>query len=343
MQARSPALDLDSLYGTDPGDPRSEHLYRDRGPFLVTGRTRAAPRLGLGPFEDRDLLRWGDLRGWSASAGPTARRSSPTRATTTTSRRADAPGVRALPQPRRRARDRPRCPARRAVAQGPGHRHAPLPVGGVGRPAPRICDAGVLDTVWNEGRRVVDKDAEPGTPGGCRSSSPWPRSGSATRWCAATTLEPARLADGPDLFRHTGRSGDLPGHAAHEPVRRGLPPALPGPRHPRPHDPGPADRHDLAGPRQLPLGSLGARGPVDDDIERNLAFRNLARARAIGLASGQEMHAFLHSCGVDVPLLDRTLLTKDPGTGHSTGLESAWASRGSRTRRCGSTSCARRS
>ncbi|MFE6487151.1 peroxidase family protein [Streptomyces sp. NPDC057757] len=44
--------------------------------------------------------------------------------------------------------------------------------------------------------------------------------------------------------------------------------------------------------KQLPLGSFGARGTTVPDIERNLAFRNLTRAKLLKLATGQEMAEF---------------------------------------------------
>lgn len=44
---------------------------------------------------------------------------------------------------------------------------------------------------------------------------------------------------------------------------------------------------------QLPAGTFGGRGTTPPDIQRNLAFRNLTRAHMVRLASGQQMAALL--------------------------------------------------
>ena len=46
LQARSPSLDLDSLYGAGPGDPGSAKFYKPDGIRLKTGTTEA---IGHGP------------------------------------------------------------------------------------------------------------------------------------------------------------------------------------------------------------------------------------------------------------------------------------------------------
>ncbi|MGW0583313.1 peroxidase family protein, partial [Streptomyces sp. NPDC002920] len=51
---------------------------------------------------------------------------------------------------------------------------------------------------------------------------------------------------------------------------------------------------------ELPLGSFGGRGSAPDEIERNLAFRNLTRATMLRLASGQQMAKHLMGRGVGV-------------------------------------------
>lgn len=47
--------------------------------------------------------------------------------------------------------------------------------------------------------------------------------------------------------------------------------------------------------KNLPLGSFGPRAVNIADIERNLAFRNLVRARMVNLATGQAMAALVKS------------------------------------------------
>ncbi|WP_460063625.1 peroxidase family protein [Streptomyces sp. YKOK-I1] len=55
---------------------------------------------------------------------------------------------------------------------------------------------------------------------------------------------------------------------------------------------------------KLPLGSFGGRGTAPDDIERNLAFRNLTRSTMLRLASGQQMAKHLMAKGVGVKPLN---------------------------------------
>jgi hypothetical protein len=57
----------------------------------------------------------------------------------------------------------------------------------------------------------------------------------------------------------------------------------------------------------LPLGSFGARTPNASvpPLQMNLAFRNLVRARMLGLATGQELAAHVASKVTGVTLLDR--------------------------------------
>ncbi|GAA3458231.1 heme peroxidase family protein [Saccharothrix longispora] len=88
-----------------------------------------------------------------------------------------------------------------------------------------------------------------------------------------------------------------------------------------------ADRPDLAPPagggnvtkrldsllvdplKQLPAGTFGGRGTVVAEIQRNLAFRNLTRADMVRLASGQQMAGFL---GVE-PLTAEQVLVGNGG------------------------------
>src|SRR6266508_1865691 len=47
LQARSPSLDLDSLYGAGPDDPGSEKFYEADGIHLKVGKTEAAEGIGM--------------------------------------------------------------------------------------------------------------------------------------------------------------------------------------------------------------------------------------------------------------------------------------------------------
>src|SRR5918995_2142624 len=55
LQARSPSLDLDSLYGAGPADPASEKFYEADGVHLKMGKTLAAE--GIAGKEGFDLPR----------------------------------------------------------------------------------------------------------------------------------------------------------------------------------------------------------------------------------------------------------------------------------------------
>ena len=79
LQARSPSLDLDSLYGAGPQDPESAKFYEADGIHLKMGKTVAAE--GIPAKHGFDLP-----RGAGNTRRRSARRSSRTRATTRTSR-----------------------------------------------------------------------------------------------------------------------------------------------------------------------------------------------------------------------------------------------------------------
>jgi hypothetical protein len=60
---------------------------------------------------------------------------------------------------------------------------------------------------------------------------------------------------------------------------------------------------------QLPAGTFGGRGTAVTDIQRNLAFRNLTRATMVRLASGQQLAEFLRV----EPLTEEQILVGDGG------------------------------
>jgi len=78
IQARSPSLDLDSLYGAGPGDPASAQFYESDGIHLKTGKSKADG--GFAAMDGFDLP-----RGAGATNAKSARRSSRIRETTRTS------------------------------------------------------------------------------------------------------------------------------------------------------------------------------------------------------------------------------------------------------------------
>jgi hypothetical protein len=316
-QARSPSLDLDSLYGKGPQDPRSAPLYRAGGPFLATGRTD--PDAHLGPLEDADLPRRVDLPRRDAARKPGYK------AVIGDPRNDDNLAVAQTHLAFIRFHNRvvehetdPDAPVgeRLAVAREIVTRHYQWVVWK--DLLPRICDPHVLDAVWRDGRTAIDPGAGPGTPGEMplefalgvfrvghsmiRAEYDW------NRFVSPSLGE---------LFVHSGRGGDLAGRTR---LRSSMVADFR-----RLYDFRDADRSDLVADVRilarridtriaqelawLPLGTFDATAPPSDDLERNLAFRNLMRARASGLASGQEMAAFLSGRGVPVgPLSDQQLL-----------------------------------
>jgi hypothetical protein len=72
----------------------------------------------------------------------------------------------------------------------------------------------------------------------------------------------------------------------------------------------------------LPQGAFGGPGMDEDDPHRNLAFRNLARARMLRLATGQQMVELLASRGVPVKALSPEEIIEGRGGAVLTDLTS---------------------
>jgi hypothetical protein len=72
--------------------------------------------------------------------------------------------------------------------------------------------------------------------------------------------------------------------------------------------------------KELPPGSFGAKRPPSDSIEGNLAFRNLARAKMLDLATGQGMVQRLRSKGVAVTALTKAEIRDGNGGASISGL-----------------------
>ncbi len=283
VQGRSPALDLDSLYGDGPGDPASRRFYQGRrGPLLRTGHTRAAG--GVAQLEGHDL--------------PRERRTAVIPDPRNDDNLAVAQIHAAFIRLHNRVVEQERVGFRAARELVTLHFqwlvwHDYLP---------RICDRAVLDDVRSHGRRLFDVGADPHTP----PKMPLEFSAAAFRLGHSMVRgvypwnihleDPILRLD--DLFRFAGRGGDLGGnpvlpstHVAD--FRRLFDPRDAG------APPGPANviralRIDVAVTPPLSglrPGMLGSPDPPADALERNLAFRNLMRARRVGLATGQDMVA----------------------------------------------------
>jgi hypothetical protein len=303
LQARSPSLDLDSLYGAGPTDPESAKFYEADGIHLKMGRTVEAE--GIAGKEGFDLPR---------GAGTTAARR----------RKAIIPDPRndenlavaqthlafirfhnrvvdtlpaSVPPSQRFAR------ARRIVTR---HYQWMLRTDYL----PRICVSGVVNDVFSNGRKAFEVDVTPTDV----PTMPIEFSVAAFR-LGHSMIRRAynwnRIFDDGFgtldlLFTFSGGSGNLGG----------------GPRLPsswiadfrRLYDFTEAGRADLA----VPAGKFNRAMRIDTRLstplrnlpgfpegEDNLAFRNLTRARMVRLATGQQMATFLRGKGVSVTTLTR--------------------------------------
>src|SRR5215203_710772 len=309
LQGRSPSLDLDSLYGAGPQDPESARFFKADGVHLKIGKTVAAD--GIAAKNGFDLPR--------GEGGTDAKK-----------RKAVIPDFRndenlvvaqthlAFIRFHNRIVDSlPPSPQRFAKARELASKHYQW----MKRHdyLPRICAPGVLNDVFNNGRKAFEAGANPTDV----PTMPIEFSVAAFRlghsmirkaynWNARFPGSQGTLDF---LFLFSGTGGDLLG----------------GLRLPsnwiadwrRMYDlAGETGRADLAAPgglnkamridsalvnplANLPTGSFG--GPVVPfgDPIANLAFRNLTRAKMLRLASGQQMAALLRQRGVPVTTLAR--------------------------------------
>ena len=309
LQGRSPRLDLDSLYGAGPADPASAPFFAADGLHLKTGRTIA---IGDDAAKDgHDLPRAGTGRTQKAKRKaliPDPRNDdnlivAQTHLAMIRFHNRVADKVPASVPAHQRFRT-----ARRTVTL---HyqwliRHDYLP---------RICRPATLDNVWKDGRVLVEPDAAPTAV----PAMPIEFSVAAFRLGHSMIRDtynwnrrfPANEGFLQYMFAFSALGGDLGGETrllsnwladwrrmydfpaggrpalatAHGHVNRAM-------------------RIDtlLADPlRNLPPSTFGGAASIpDDDLRRNLAFRNLTRANMVRLASGQQMVATLKAKGIDV-------------------------------------------
>ena len=206
VQARSPSLDLDSLYGVGPQDPVSARFYED-DTHLKMGRTVA-----IGPDEAREGF---DLPRRTSGAAVQKRKA-------------------VIPDPRN---DENLAVAQTHLAFIRFHNRVvdtlPSSVPAAQRFVtareiavkhyqwmlrhdylPRICDGAVVRDVFKNCARSSRWERPRRTFRPCRSSSRWPRSGSGTAWCGRSTTGTSASTSGalPRFpVRLFGLSGDLGG------------------------------------------------------------------------------------------------------------------------------------
>jgi hypothetical protein len=314
LQGRSPTLDLDSLYGAGPADAESKRFYAD-GLHLKTGKTtRIAPDRARVGF-DLPRVGTGGVRASRRAQIPDRRNDE---------NLAVAQHHAAMIRFHNRVLDR--LPAsvpvedrfRRARKRVVLHYQWMLRTDYL----PRICDPGVVEDVFINGRKVFEVGVDPLT----MPTMPVEFSVAAFRLGHSMVREAydwnARFPSGQGsldlLFTFSATSGDLGGNETlpsnwiadwrrlyrfHEIQRDDLKPP--------PRQFNFARRLDtvLADPLALlPPGSFGGTDADFGKIEGNLAFRNLTRATMLKLASGQQMADFMIGKGVALTKLSPTQL-----------------------------------
>ncbi|HEX7292329.1 MAG TPA: heme peroxidase family protein [Conexibacter sp.] len=320
LQARSPSLDLDSLYGAGPQDPESAKFYESDGLHLKLGRTVAAgPDRAMSGF---DLPRGA---GRSAAARRRAVIPDPRNDENLAVAQTHCAFIRfhnrvvdtlpsSVPPSQRFAR------AREIVTR---HYQWMLRTDLL----PRICARAVVEDVFTSGRKAF----EVGVPPTDVPTMPIEFSVAAYRLGHSMVRQAyswnARFDNGAGalelLFLFSGTSGDLGGNSR-----------LPSnwiADFRRLYDFGEAGRSDLVVParrfnramridtllvdplKNLPPGSFGGPAVPFDDRRANLAFRNLTRARMVNLATGQQMVRFLRRRGVGVRALTAAQLRDGRG------------------------------
>ena len=312
LQGRSPSLDLDNLYGAGPQDPESAKFYEADGIHLKMGKTKAAG--GFPAMDGFDLPR---------GAGNT----------TAKKRRAIVPDKR---------NDENLAVAQTHLAMIRFHNRvadslpASVPPGQRFDRArelvtkhyqwmirtdylPRICATGVINNVFNSGRKAF----EVGVPATSIPTMPIEFSIAAFRLGHAMIRRAYnwnRAFDNGEgtldwLFFFSGTGGELGGatrlqsdwvadfrrlYDFGEANKPGL--EVSEGKFNR------AMRIDttLVNPlKNLPTGTFGGPGVDFDDPRANLAFRNLARAKMVRLATGQQMATFLKGKGVNLTTLTK--------------------------------------
>jgi Animal haem peroxidase len=322
IQARSPSLDLDSLYGAGPQDPASAAFYEADGLHLKMGRTVGPP----------------NRQGFDLPRG----------AGSTNAQRRKA----VIPDPRN---DENLAVAQTHLAMIRFHnRVVDTQLGGV-PPAqqfararelvtkhyqwmvrtdylPRIARAGVVNDVFNNGRKAFEVGATPTDPPTMPiefSVACFRLGHSMVRGAYNWNINfPSGAGTLDFLFTFSATGGNLGGDTrladiwvadwrrlydfteANRPNLR--PPAGEGNRAMR------IDTRIVNPLGSLPRGSFGGKASDENTFAANLAFRNLTRAFMLRLATGQQMARFLRSKGVNVTTLTRAQI-RDGNNGADIG------------------------
>ena len=298
VQGTSPRLDLDSLYGAGP--EQSAHLYLDDRLHLKTGKTAPTPDHG-------------ELDGFDLPRGPDRT------AVIADDRNDDNLAVAqthlAFIRFHNRVVDLLRPTVAKAKLFDTARELVTKHYQWIIRSdyLPRICSEAVVDDVFANGRKAFETDPEPGAVptmpiefsiGTFRLGHSMVRD--VYRW--NRVHDTVTLVE---LFAFSAKSGDLGGNdrlpsdmiadfrRLYDFDGAGI-----GELAARPGELNFAMRIDtrlLGALSSLPLGTFNAEEAPHGRYERNLAFRNLTRARMVGLASGPQMARFLAGKqGIDV-------------------------------------------
>ncbi len=319
LQGRSPTLDLDSLYGAGPGNAASTAFYEADGLRLKLGTTVPAEGVRAKPGHDLPRVGKGGLKAARRALIPDPRNDENLIVAQTHvamiqfHNKVATTLPKATPQAQRFRRARRRVTLHYQWLL----RHDYLP---------RICDPAVLDSVWDDGRRLVAPGADPMSV----PTMPIEFSVAAFRLGHSMVREaynwnakfPGTAGSLDYMFLFSALGGDLAGekHLLSSWIadwRRmydfpaAAKPALKAPASGLNR----AMRIDtrLTNPlASLPPSTFGGTESVPP-MARNLAFRNLVRANMVRLASGQQMAIKLKAVGVPVKVLTRNQIVTGSG------------------------------
>jgi Animal haem peroxidase len=329
LQGRSPSLDLDSLYGAGPLDPESEKFYKADKLHLKTGNTVAAGDPAMNGF---DLPR-------GAGNSKKAKRKAIIPDFRNDENLAVAQTHLAFIRFHNRIVDTlPSSvpPAQRfATARELAVKHYQWMI--KTDYLPRICAAGAVNDVFNNGRKAFEVGAVPTEV----PTMPIEFSVAAFRLGHAMIRRAynwnIRFDDGAGtldwLFTFSATGGDLFGELklASNWIADFR----------RLYDFKEANRNDLAVPaakfnramridttlvdplKNLPAGTFGGPNVPLDDPRANLAFRNLTRAKMVRLATGQQMAKFLKNKGVNLTALTKAQLRDGKNGADLSGMTQA--------------------
>jgi hypothetical protein len=322
LQARSPALDLDSLYGAGPSDPESAKFYEADGVHLKMGKTKAAD--GFPGRDGFDLPRGaGTTNAEKRTAIIPDPRNDENLAVAQThlamirfhNRVADSLPA-STPQSQKFTQ------ARRLVTK---HYQWMLRTDYL----PRICAAGVVNDVFKNGRKAFEVGATP------TDVPTMPIEFSIAAFRLGHSMVRAAYSwnkafdDGAGLLTYLFQFSALGGNLGADTRLRANWTA----DFRRLYDFGQAQKPNLEVPANKfnramridtsivdPLKHLPPSILPPNDAERNLAFRNLERASMVRLASGQQMANFLKSKGVALTKLTNAQIRDGQGGVKLTGL-----------------------